>query len=664
MRIPKNSVKDWDVITGWEKRIAVDFGSIGPSHVRWSHWTYKERDIVARKVHEAELIKQEHGARSKKMAAWSKENAPIMVDFARDGIPMPDWAHAGFRDSGIPPHVNVVWERDDPDDYKSKGDWAYDKPYPWGEGDEPAWSSKPKDPEYTGYMDKKYGGVISYTTRKNGDHVDQNGNVISTKESRAKEDIPQFRKFEVGRLEDVDGHIVPGPQALPKDFEQYGENIVKTKRSPLDDANRYRKAVGLPPLKESQADKLRAALLKVNARPDVVVKEFNPETGTLDDIQGSAITMTTEKIMPGDTRFKPLEKALNWASETHHGKAHQNRWSRVAATMGADNGCDPYTFDDVKKIWQQFGKNARWTVAIDWFDSGDKDVEGMVEYHFSPAMQGNYTAADFEKLWNQKPVIVQVKGWGKAIIDPKVGIPTYWLDGDGDATETWERVGDDWRKVWEVSVTAAPLDGSKIAAPIISASAINVHGESDSVEHTPTILRTTIKADGTIVDNTNRLDEAVIAKLPVMTEPEANEFYEQYKGDSITWVAQREPSVGPHVVGVLFHNGKPVYRKASNFGEYTYLPFWTKAQAEKYFIEKMNIGSYSRRSLDGHWNTVKGYCKPDTVEPVALAATQLIEDIEANFNNAIQANEWDEVVRLAKWLESAIKEEKEVNPNV
>ena len=655
MSIPKNSVKDWDVITGWEKRIAVDFGSIGPSHVRWSHWTYKERDIVARKVHEAELIKQDHGARSKKMTAWAKENAPIMVDFARDGKTMPDWAHAGFRDSGIPTHVDVVWERDNPDDPASKGDWAYDKPYPWDEGEEPAWSSKPKDPEYTGYMDKKYGGVISYTTRKNGDHVDQNGNVISTKESRAKEDVPQWRKFELGRLEDVDGHIVPGPQALPKDFEQYGENIVKTKRNPLDDANRYRKAVGLPPLKESQSDKLRAALLNVNARPDVVVKEFNPETGTLDEIQGSAQTMKPTKIMPGDQAHTPLEKALNWGSETHHGKAHQNRWGRMAATMGAENGCDPYTFDEVKKIWQQFGKNARWTVAIDWFDSGDKDVEGMVYYHFAPAMQGNYTAADFEKLWNQEPIIVQVKGWGKAIIDPKVGIPTYWLDGEGDAIETWERVGDDWQKVDDEDDDAEAIEKDKVFDEFIGKHVVKSQPKVGS----------TIKSKfgSKRVKQTNTLEESVIAKLPVMTEAEANEFYEQYKGDSITWVAQREPSVGPHVVGVLFHNGKPIYRKASNFGEFTYLPFWTKAQAERYFIDVVKVGSYSRRSLDGHWNTVKGYCDIDKVTPIALAATQLMEDVEANFNKAVRANDWEEVARLAKWTETTVKEAKEVDPN-
>ena len=273
MSIPKNSKQDWDVVTGWEKRIKVDFGSLGPNHVRWSHWTYKERDIVARKIHEITDIGDIHGNRSKKADDWRKENAPIIVDFARDGKPMPDWAHAEYRESGVPEHIQVIWKRENPNDPASKGDWDYEKPGPWDKGEEPAWSSKPKDPEYTGYMDKKYGGVMSYTENKEtGDRFDTNGNLISTRESRAKEDVPNWRKFELGRLEDVDGQWVPGPNALPKDIEQYGENIAKT---------------------------------------------------------GRAKTMKPTKIMPGDTNHTPLEKALNWASESHHGKAHQNRWNRV-----------------------------------------------------------------------------------------------------------------------------------------------------------------------------------------------------------------------------------------------------------------------------------------------------------------------------------------------
>ena len=60
--------------------------------------------------------------------------------------------------------------------------------------------------------------------RPNGDHVATDGTVVSTAESRAKEDVPQWRKFELGRLEDFDGVIIPGPNALPKDEEQYGKN--------------------------------------------------------------------------------------------------------------------------------------------------------------------------------------------------------------------------------------------------------------------------------------------------------------------------------------------------------------------------------------------------------------------------------------------------------
>ena len=44
------------------------------------------------------------------MEDWAKEHAPIMIDFARDHKPMPDWAHADYRESGIPEHVKVVWK--------------------------------------------------------------------------------------------------------------------------------------------------------------------------------------------------------------------------------------------------------------------------------------------------------------------------------------------------------------------------------------------------------------------------------------------------------------------------------------------------------------------------------------------------------------------------
>ena len=541
MSIPKNSKQDWDTITGWEKRIKVDFGSIGPNHVRWSHWTYKERDIVARKIHEITDINDIHGNRSKIADDWRKENAPIMVDFARDGKPMPDWAHAEYRESGVPEHVQVIWKRVGNNDITSKGDWAYDPVGPWEKGEEPAWSSKPTDPEYTGYMDKKYGGVMSYTENKEtGDRFDTNGNLISTRESRAKEDVPNWRKHELGRLEDVDGHIVPGPNALPKDIEQYGHNVAKTGRA----------------------------------------KKVKPV-----------------KIMPGDTAYTPLEKALNWAAEEHHGLAHQNRWNHVAATMGAHNGYDHYDFYQVKKLWLQFGKNARWTVAINWFDSGDEDVQAMVNYHFAPAMQGNYSASDFETLWNQKPVIVQVKGWGKAIIDPKVGIPTYWLDGEGEAVETWERVGDDWQKV----------DG-KLPVPV---SAINVHGEIDSVDCPTKLENTVIKADPVI--DTRTLNERLKEGKQILRTATLREVYDKQKVGG--W---RESTllVDPPVWVVSTDEGYIQYPEVMqpdmNAPTPKGLLCWTPSE---WLAVKMELAGF-KDNFEGflHWHET-GYTKLSTIKP-------------------------------------------------
>ena len=133
----------WEVGTGWEKRLKVDFPNV-PAHPRWSDWTYKERDIVARKHHERHLISEDHGNRSKKMQEWAKEHAPILIDFARDGKPMPDWAHADYRPSGIPEHVKVKWHQPE---LTSLGTWVYDPLlFNSGEGEEPAWSA-PVPPE-------------------------------------------------------------------------------------------------------------------------------------------------------------------------------------------------------------------------------------------------------------------------------------------------------------------------------------------------------------------------------------------------------------------------------------------------------------------------------------------------------------------------------------
>ena len=345
--------RDWEVVTGWEKRIKVDYGSIGPNHVRWSDWTYKERDIVARVVHEKTFIQDQHGPLSNAAEDFRREHAPIMVDFARDGKPMPDWAHADYRPSGIPEYVKVVWKRERPDDMASPADWAYDPPGPWEDkGEEPAWSARPMeenhDPniaahdarikaiedDYTppeiigleteGSMDPKFGGVVSYKTMANGDHVATDGTVISTTESRAKEDVPQWRKFELGRLEILDNVVIPGPAAEPRDISQYGPNVKLTNR-------------------------------KIEPPPVV-------------------------KIMPTDPDHTPLEKALNWAAETHHGPAHQDRWNRVAAAMGADNGYSPMTMTEVTEQWKRFGRNPRWTMAMEALETDGDDLVAVNRY--------------------------------------------------------------------------------------------------------------------------------------------------------------------------------------------------------------------------------------------------------------------------------------------
>ena len=354
---------DWEVITGWEKRIKVDYGSIGPNHVRWSDWTYKERDIVARKVHQITFIQDEHGPQGRLAEEWAKENAPIMIGFARDGKPMPDWAHADYRPSGVPEHVQVVWKRERPDDLASPADWAYDPPGPWEEGEEPAWSARPLlengreffkpakiiGLETEGSLDPKFGGVVSYKTRPNGDHVATDGTVISTKESRATEDIPQWRKFEIGRLEILDNVVIPGPRALPKDARQYGENIKLTKRH---------------------------------------------------KIEASQPT----KIMPNDPDFTAVEKALNWAAETRHGPEHQVRWNRVAAALGEDNGFEPLTLDEVNELWNRFNRNPRWTMARDALNELEgveqaEEPEGEWRLHFGDVAYGKIPPAPGSTGW-------------------------------------------------------------------------------------------------------------------------------------------------------------------------------------------------------------------------------------------------------------------------
>ena len=489
--------RDWDVITGWEKRIKVDFGSIGPNHVRWSDWTYKERDIVARKVHESTLVSKEYGPRSRQMGEWAKENEPIMIGFSRDGGPMPDWAHADYRPSGVPEHVNVVWKRENSDN--PTGDWAYDPPAPWDAGEEPAWSA---------------------------------------------------------------------PAVSDSDIEA---------------VNRYRKAVGQPPVKKSQAEKLRDALARVNARDDVEVREFNPETGTLDVMEkpeltfhplkwrGITIESRGEMVLPVDVNHYPpnmdelvgavksmdqsrggwvtmrvaeaeggqrqetvrhatkltfkiptsydienWEKAefrfcfrkahmrsppsyilhtakvptpnldipernvnypepkgsfIKWGYESQHGFEHQVRWCRMALAMGHEwegrcyrdkqhiwreaQNRGPMTHKECEENWEHHNRNARWTKAMMWFEGDDPspEVKEMHAYHNAPPVQGNFTFEEWRQRYGADPEVVSIYGWEKQyIIDPQVGIPLWGLDGFTNTTDMWAYAEGKWSKMFEAAI--------------------------------------------------------------------------------------------------------------------------------------------------------------------------------------------------------------------
>ena len=533
--------QDWTVLTGWEKRIAVDFGSLGPVHARWSDWTWKERDIVARKVHESAGISRDHGPRSRRMDEWAQENAGVMVEFSRDGKPMPDWAHAEFRPSGVPEYVQVVWKRERPDDPASPADWAYDPPGPWTDpGEEPLWSTRPMQPGYNpndafaapaeqapeprqatlrevyenqrvggwresvlhdrfgwcvalpegggyirypdemqadetvplppglhcwspsewleemhmkpngfegdfegfmrwhemspprpkiigleteGSLHSKFGGVVTYRTAANGDHIANDGTILSTRESRAKEDVPQWKKFELGRLDIVDNVVIPGPNALPRDEEQYGENRKLTKRYEV-----------------AQRAKLAAA---------------------------------PRGIAPADEEYSPLEKVISWARETQHGLNHQVKWCRVALAMGHEwrgdflTGMEPawqgaetqggMTYKGCLEFYELHNRNARWTLAREWFEANapiPQDIKAQVAkrdadmdfYLNAPAMQGHFAVDQWRRMYRQEPVVVVIEGWDKlAIIDPALGFPNYWLEGPGpDPVATWRRDGDAW----------------------------------------------------------------------------------------------------------------------------------------------------------------------------------------------------------------------------
>ena len=425
------------------------------------------------------------------------------------------------------------------------------------------------------------GHVVSYRETKSGDHIRSDGTLLSTAEERAAQDIPQFKKFEIGRLDDFDGHIIPGPNALDKDWKQYGDNIAKTgamKTRP----HLVKEAKERGHIKEQKTMTRTKTTTKVPNTGDLInvedlriqdgsivcpvsIHNYPPdrdellgrvyvagdstvsmsvleakeagqryiETVTLSDfltfilpvsykwgeidtgtgdkkqvklqfyfrdseqrrevdrwecvvdlpwplgqpaevvppktaldwadkviekhekgmtedppmqkgIMGfEPVRTTTNKIMPDDPEYTPAEKAVNWAAETHHGPAHCERWNRVAAALGVDNGYDPMSEEEIEKWWKHHNHNKRWSMAMEavgrhWVVV--KREQEMARYHSKLSMQGHFSAAQWLQHTGADPTICKFEGYDDLTIydaGAGPGMPNWWLDGPGEPDELW-----------------------------------------------------------------------------------------------------------------------------------------------------------------------------------------------------------------------------------
>ena len=465
--------RDWDVRTGWEKRVKVDFGSIGPNHVRWSDWTYKERDIVARKVHEAKLISDAHGNRSKRMEAWAKENEPIMIGFKRDGQPMPDWAHADYRPSGVPEYVQVVWDQPD---RAGKGDWAYDPPAPWTDpGEEPAWSAIPgagdapqPQPEPAADMPEGYTvGDLRWhelTVTKPGYLVLPITDIV----------YPDGNDELIGAVESKDASR--GGWVGMRVLEAAGGSRQETIR----DATEFHFKVPTSySIEDYETAMFRLCFRKSNstgAKMDFMVFE-RPVP-----IKGNPAMDPEPERRPKDMHDvqvevpEPQKSFLSYAVESHHGHAHQLKWARVLLATGYswEGYCSrsmENVFRDAErkgamdyyeclKFYERHNRNARWTLAKKWFEenggASPEELKKQYEadrkrrreleiYNNAPPTQGNFSVEQWRKSYGTDPEVALILGWGmKYIIDPSTREPLWGLDGDAPATRAFRFDDGEW----------------------------------------------------------------------------------------------------------------------------------------------------------------------------------------------------------------------------
>ena len=173
---------------------------------------------------------------------------------------------------------------------------------------------------------------------------------------------------------------------------------------------------------------------------------------------------------------EPRRSFLQWSLEKAHGRDHQIRWCRMLLAMAHEwrnrtfsemepiwreaEQRGPLSYEECLSLWERHGHNERWSMAKEWFekniDMSQEEIKQQYQeaqkraaeiefYRNAPAMQGHFTEAEWLKMHGSHPEIVLIMGWGrKGIIDPALGIPNYWLEGEGSATGAWKYVDPDW----------------------------------------------------------------------------------------------------------------------------------------------------------------------------------------------------------------------------
>ena len=276
---------------------------------------------------------------------------------------------------------------------------------------------------------------------------DRGINIVSTKKQREEwHNEAVWLRLENGRLNDMNGFNIPGPNANDKDWKEYGQNVVPSK-----------------------AYKTRPHLLEEAKKRGFVEED---ESTSKEEVQRI-------KIMPDDPNFTPLEKALNWAGEAKHGPEHQDRWRQISVSLGAPiKGVEAMPLVDVVMWWKKFNKNPRWSMALDNLVKGDFDnleqkaafvlneqrpdaedapslkvkemevsAEEMDFYHNGPPVQGHFTIEEWRHMYGVEPKVVNVRRWKRqAIIDPALGQPNYWLEGQEVITaQNWDYENGEWK---------------------------------------------------------------------------------------------------------------------------------------------------------------------------------------------------------------------------